>query len=131
MNEPLKILLIEDDPDDVELLQVALGDLDVLYEMKLVSDGSMVEPFILNCVETPQVIILDFNLPKLHGKDVLKLLKDNPKFSTIPVVILTTSSNPADIDYSYKLGADKYLIKPTSMEGIKEMVTTIVSLARK
>ena len=126
----MKILLIEDDTDDVELLQEALKNQHVPFEMDVINDGSKAVNHFGSSSEAPGIIILDFNLPKIHGREVLLTIKSRPLFKDIPVLILTTSSSKEDIAYSYKHGADKYLMKPSSIEHIKEMVETIVSMAK-
>ena len=72
---------------------------------------------------------MDFNLPKVHGRDILKQIKQTDDFKNIPLVILTTSSSQDDITYSYKEGANRYLIKPTTIVGIKAVVDVIKELA--
>jgi len=127
----MKILLIEDDHDDIELLEGALADNGVLYSIAIIHDGKAAVEYIKNCMESPDIIVLDYNLPKIHGREVLKEIKSADKFKNLPLLILTTSSSKDDIEYAYKYGADKYLIKPISTEGIKEMANVIVSLGTK
>ncbi|MGE5520220.1 MAG: response regulator [Candidatus Dadabacteria bacterium] len=128
MEKTIKILLIEDDIDDVELLQYALDRHSVKYQMEILSNGKEALEYIENCADCPEIIILDFNLPKVHGKEVLKQIKDNADFKNIPLVILTTSSAQDDKDYAGALGANAFLVKPTSTDGIKNTVETIVNL---
>ncbi|MES1219008.1 MAG: response regulator [Bacteroidota bacterium] len=127
----IKIFLIEDDLDDIEILEYALNKQGVLYEMIYVNDGSAAIDFINSIKQIPDIIILDMNLPKVHGRDVIPVIKASPVFKKIPLVILTTSSAKEDMEYSYKNGADKYLIKPTSVEQIEENVKIIVGLVSK
>jgi DNA-binding response OmpR family regulator len=127
----MKILLIEDDPDDVELLEEALTKYEVLYKMDVVRDGNAAINHIKTSTHYPDVIILDFNLPKVHGREVILTIKSTSTFNRIPLLILTTSSAKEDIDYSYQHGADKYLLKPINLEQIKTTVDTIVALVNK
>jgi len=127
----MKILLIEDDPDDVELLQDALTKHEVLYQMDVVKDGNAAINHFKTSNNYPDVIILDFNLPKVHGREVILTIKSTSSFNSIPLLILTTSSAKEDIDYSYQHGADKYLLKPINLEQIKKTVDTIVALVNK
>jgi len=127
----LKILLIEDDLDDIELLQDALLKQGVSYTMEDVNDGNEALDYIQLNKGIPDIIILDMNLPKVHGRDVIPAIKLSENFSNIPLLILTTSSSPDDIEYAYKNGANKYLKKPATVEEIRETVKTILELAEK
>lgn len=127
----MRILLIEDDQDDVELLEDALQDNDVAYAIDVLKDGDAAVEYIRKCINCPDIIILDFNLPKVHGRQIILELKANASYKGIPLLILTTSSAKDDIEYAYQNGADKYLIKPRNIEQIKEMVAEIVRLGSK
>jgi DNA-binding response OmpR family regulator len=129
MKTPIKILLIEDDPDDVELLRDSLNNFDVFYEMNVINDGALVSDYLKTNREIPDVIVLDLNLPRVHGKEILKEIKFRSIYSEVPLLILTTSSAREDMEYSYQHGAKKFLRKPTNMEGIQMTVRTIVELA--
>jgi len=127
----MKILLIEDDPDDVELLQDALARHGVLYQMEVIKDGNAAIKYFKTSEVYPEIIILDLNLPKVHGRDVIVEIKSGSLFQNIPLLILTTSSSKHDMEHSYKYGADKYLLKPVTLEQIKETVEAIVALANR
>jgi CheY-like chemotaxis protein len=127
MSKLLKILLVEDDPDDVDLLREALYDNNVLYEMDIIKDGGLVAPYLQKCTSYPDIIVLDFNLPRVHGRDLMKLIKQTYNFKNIPLYILTTSSAQKDIDYAYREGASKYLIKPTTVQGINDVISILIS----
>jgi DNA-binding response OmpR family regulator len=127
MDKVIKILLVEDDHDDVDLLKEALNDSKVLYNMDVINDGGLVDHYISACVSLPDIVILDFNLPRVHGRDLLKLIKNTPSFKNIPVVILTTSSAQKDMDFAYKEGAHQFLIKPTTVKGINAIVSAILA----
>ena len=92
MSSPLNILLVEDDQDDVELMQDALRDNKVQFTMDIVRQGDKVLPYLKSCKNLPSVILLDLNLPKMHGREVLSRIKLSEDLKQIPVVILTTSS---------------------------------------
>ena len=124
----MKILLIEDDLDDIELLQEALSSRSVPYNMEIVNDGGEAINYIRSCVDCPDVIILDFNLPKVHGREIILEIKSIASFKNIPLLVLTTSSAKEDIEYAYLNGADKYLVKPVDTEKTNELVNTIVQL---
>ena len=129
MENPLRIFLIEDDMDDIELLEESLRDNSVAYTINVVREGDKVSSYLSECTVLPHVIVMDFNLPKVHGKDILKTIKSFEGFKDIPLLVLTTSTARDDIDYSYKMGADKYLTKPSSIKGFNETVAAIVELA--
>ena len=130
MEKVLKILLIEDDNDDVELLQDALQENNLPNTMHVVKDGGLVASYLETCAEVPDIIVMDLNLPKVHGRELIKHIKQLDTFKTIPLVVLTTSSSQNDIDYSYKEGASTHLIKPTTTLGFKGVVDTIRELVR-
>ena len=125
----LNILLIEDDNDDIELIQDALSDNNVSNKMQVIKDGGSVAGYLEKPAGVPDIIVMDFNLPKVHGRDILKNIKRTTQFKNVPIVILTTSSSQNDIDYSYKEGASRYLIKPTTTEGFRDVVKVIQELA--
>ncbi len=97
--------------------------------MDVVSTGDKVISWLEKCGSLPNIIVLDLNLPKMHGRDVLKLLKGHHSFKTIPVMVLTTSSSTDDIEFCLNAGAEKYLSKPSTIEGFKVITDTITSLA--
>ncbi len=129
MKDMLHILLIEDDNDDIELIQDALNENEVSYQLKVIKDGGEVAGYLETGNDIPDIIVMDFNLPKVHGREILKNIKRTDNFKTIPLLILTTSSSQDDIDYSYKEGANRYLIKPTTTSGIRNVVDVIKELA--
>lgn len=130
MLKPLNILLIEDDIDDIELLEEALNGNNVTYNLEVVMEGDLVFTHINTSQNLPEIIILDFNLPKVHGRDVLKQIKLSEKFNKIPLVVLTTSSSKDDIDYAYSLGANKFITKPTTLEEFNEAISLIVECSQ-
>jgi DNA-binding response OmpR family regulator len=129
MSKKLRIVLIEDDTDDVELLQDALDNHNVAYAMTVLKDGSAAAGFCETAEFLPDIIIMDFNLPKIHGREVVNIIRRKPRFANVPILILSTSSSKEDIAYAYRAGADKYLIKPATIESIQDTVKTIVELA--
>ena len=127
----MKIFLIEDDLDDIEFLQEAFKNQGIDAHMDIANDGSAAVNYIRSGLHSPDIIILDLNLPKIHGRDVIIEIKSSDAFRHIPLLILTTSSAREDMEYAYSHGADKYLIKPTTLDQIRQTVTTIVSLLQK
>lgn len=130
MNFHMFILLVEDDPDDVELMHQALIDYGVSYSIETINQGDQVLPFLETSKKFPSIIVLDLNIPKLHGREVLKKLKGSNRFSGIPVAILTTASSAAERENSLRDGADVFITKPSSVSGFKEMVASIIGAVR-
>ncbi len=125
-----KILLVEDDPDHAELIMEVLEEENVQKEIILLQDGLEALNYFQKYGENGaqirvNLIILDLNLPKVHGVDVLKILKQNSRFSSIPVAILSTSSDDETIEEVYKNGADNYISKPTLYEDFVERVKAL------
>jgi len=126
MQNPLKILLVEDDIDDIELLEGALNDNSVVYEMEVLMEGDLVYPYLTNCSILPEIIILDFNLPKVHGRDILIQIKSRDNLKHIPVVVLTTSSAKEDMNFALENGASKFITKPTNINDLNKAIETIL-----
>ncbi len=137
-----KLLIIEDDPDHAELILDIFESENVKNEVLLMKDGQEVVDFLMkgraheqhSQADTEKIVedepgigllILDLNLPKVNGMDVLKYLKKNPTLSTIPVVVLSTSSDQKTILDAYKNGANGYITKPVAYD---EFVSKIESL---
>lgn len=131
MDSVLRILLVEDDPDDIELMHDALKDNNILFSLDTIKQGDAVLPYLEKTDIHPDVVVLDLNLPKMHGREVLKSIKSSPAIAHIPVVILTTSSAKKEIDYCIQNGADQYLIKPVTIQGFNETVASIIKAATK
>jgi len=127
----MRILLIEDDADDIELLQEALKNHAIAFDMEVIKDGKKALDHFRSSSVAPEIIILDLNLPKVHGRELIVEIKTGQTFKHIPLLILTTSSAKEDVEYAYKNGADKYLIKPSTIEKIRETVSIIVQLTSK
>ena len=125
----MQIFLIEDDLDDIELLQDALAG--ISHDLHIANDGDAAIDLIKSGSIVPDIIILDLNLPKIHGREVLQEIKSFDAYRHIPLVVLTTSSANEDITYAYENGANKYLIKPHTGDELKEIVKAILQLAGK
>ena len=129
MPQGIRIFLIEDDADDIELLEVSLKDNNVDYDIEVVMEGDKVQNYLQNCKKLPNIIVMDFNLPRVHGREIIKQIKSNEDFRKIPLIVLTTSTAKEDIEYSYKMGADTFITKPTTIQGFNATVGAIVQLA--
>jgi len=126
----IKILLIEDDGDDIELLREAFDMNNITCHMDVVTEGDKAIPFLESTHELPDVIVMDLNLPKLHGREILTQLRASSNLANIPLVVLTTSSLQDDIKFSYSMGARQYITKPNTMEGFNSAVQAIVSVSK-
>jgi chemotaxis family two-component system response regulator Rcp1 len=129
---PIDVLLVEDSSGDVRLTREAFKDAKVHINLHVASDGAEAMAFLERTgryasVPRPDLILLDLNLPKKDGREVLKEIKESLTLRTIPVVILTTSESEADIDRSYRLYANCYITKPVDLEGFLAVVKSIDS----
>jgi chemotaxis family two-component system response regulator Rcp1 len=129
---PIEVLLVEDSPGDVRLTQEAFKDAKVHINLHVAPDGAKAMIFLRREGEhsnapRPDLILLDLNLPKKDGREVLAEIKGDPALMSIPVVILTTSSSDADILRSYQLHANCYITKPVGLEGFLTVVKSIDS----
>ena len=127
---PLEVLLVEDSPGDVRLTREAFRDAKVHIKLHVASDGTKAMAFLNREGEyanapRPDLILLDLNLPKKDGRQVLEEIKESLVLKSIPVVILTTSSSEADILKSYMLHANCYITKPVGLEGFLKVVRSI------
>lgn len=126
----LDVLLVEDSPGDVRLTQEAFRDANVAVVLHVVSDGIEALSFLRRespyvDAPRPDLILLDLNLPKMDGREVLALVKADEAIKTIPIVILTTSDAEADILRSYQLQANVYLSKPVQLDAFESLVRSI------
>ncbi|GAB3100969.1 response regulator [Lysobacter terrae] len=118
------ILLVEDNPDDVELTRLAFEEANVANDMVVVRDGAEALDYLFargryadrDARELPSIVLLDLNLPKLDGREVLQAIRAEPATRELPVVVLTTSVEPFDVEASYALGVNSYIQKPVDFE---------------
>ena len=127
---PIEILLVEDNPGDVRLTQEALGEAKVRNNLAVARDGVEAlaylrrEPPFAEAAR-PDLILLDLNLPRKDGRDVLAEIKADPDLRRLPVVVLTTSSAEKDILESYNLYANCYITKPVDLDQFVRIVSSI------
>lgn len=127
---PVEILLVEDNPNDVELALHALAKHHLANRIQVVRDGAEALEFVFctgayaqRAIEnSPKVILLDLKLPKVDGLEVLRHIKGDERTRTIPVVVLTSSREEPDIAESYRLGVNSYIVKPVNFEQFTEAV---------
>ena len=128
--KPIEILLVEDNPGDVRLTKEALQEAKVYNRIHTVGDGIQALDFLnregsYSTVPSPDLILLDLNLPKKDGREVLASIKANESIRNIPVVVLTTSKSEEDIVKSYELQASCYVTKPVDLDEFLDVVRTI------
>src|SRR6201998_1792566 len=127
-----RILMVEDDPKDVELSMTALEDYNLVNEVVVARDGEEALDYLFcrgkfqdRSSDNPAVILLDLKLPKVDGLEVLREIKSDAKLKMIPVVVLTSSKEEKDMVTSYKLGVNAYVVKPVDfhefVNAIKEL----------
>jgi chemotaxis family two-component system response regulator Rcp1 len=124
------VLLVEDSPGDVRLTKEAFRDADPQIDLRVAVDGVEAMAYLKRegtylDAPRPDFILLDLNLPKMDGREVLAHIKEDDDLKTIPTVILTTSDAEADIVTSYKLQANCYLSKPVQLEDFESLVKSI------
>ena len=129
-SEPIQILLVEDNPGDARLAVEALKESKVRNDLYHVSDGVEAMAFLNGrneCVDAPlpDLILLDLNLPRKDGREVLEEIKDDPDLRLVPVVVLTTSAAERDLVKTYGLHANAYIIKPIDLDQFIEVVHAI------
>ena len=118
------ILLVEDNPDDVELTRLAFEEASVANRVVVAADGAEALDYLFargphagrDPSELPSIVLLDLNLPKLGGREVLQAIRANPATRDLPVIVLTTSAEPFDVEASYALGVNSYIQKPVDFE---------------
>ncbi|MFH9133844.1 response regulator [Streptomyces sp. NPDC017524] len=138
--QPIEVLLVEDDPGDELMTREAFEDNKIRNTLHVVRDGQEALDFLYQRGEyteapRPDLVLLDLNLPRYDGRQVLEQIKGDPELSLIPVVVLTTSSAEEDILRSYKLHANAYVTKPVDLDQfiaavrqIDEFFVTVVRL---
>lgn len=126
----ISILLVEDDPDHVDLTRIALQTARVPFGLEVVMDGTEALQY-LRCedpyrsAQAPDLILLDLNLPKLDGREVLRTIKSDPELCRIPVIVLTTSSDSADVEVAYQNHANSFITKPTDFDEFLHAIETM------
>jgi two-component system response regulator len=121
---PIELLLVEDNPQDLELALRALRKAKILNRVHVARDGAEALDFIFceglhagrRMTEGPNLILLDLKLPKVDGLEVLRRVKSDPRTKVIPVVVLTSSKEQRDVVESYQLGVNSYIVKPVNFE---------------
>ncbi|MEO7413938.1 MAG: response regulator [Opitutaceae bacterium] len=125
---PVDLLLVEDNPEDLELTRRALRKAGLSHGVQVCRDGAEAVDFIFcqgayakrQIADTPKVILLDLKLPKIDGIEVLRRLRADPQTKIIPVVVLTSSKEQRDIVDAYRLGVNSYIVKPVNFDSSRK-----------
>ncbi len=131
-NNKSTVLVAEDDEDDRLLLKEAVDELGFSVDLLFVEDGEELLDYLSKAgngkANEPDLILLDLNMPKKDGRQALREIKETAEYSTIPVAVLTTSSSETDRWYCYDLGANNFITKPPSFDGLKDAVNYLLEL---
>jgi len=127
---PIEVLMIEDDPADVKLTRRLMRDSKLRVSLNVVGDGAAALDYLRRTggyedATRPDLILLDLNLPKKNGREVLEEIKDDEELKALPVVILTTSDSEDDISATYHNGAASYITKPVGLREFGRVVQSI------
>lgn len=130
LGQPITVLLVEDDPGDEMMTLEALGENEAHNTVFVARDGQEALNFLYradphSAAPRPDLILLDLNLPKYNGRQILERIKTDPDLCTIPVVVLTTSSAEEDVLSSYRLHANAYVTKPVDFPRFQEAIKQI------
>ncbi len=128
--QPLRILLVEDSPSDIDLTKEALDEGQVIHELFVVEDGVAAMQFLKKegayaDVPRPDLILLDLNLPQKDGREVLAEIKDDPTLKRLPVIVLTTSADEEDICSTYEHYVNCYITKPVNVDEFIRVVRSL------
>ena len=128
--QPVRILLVEDSPADIELTRQALAEAEIANEVVVVSDGDAAERYLRRegtyaDAPRPDLVLLDLNLPKKDGRELLVEIKRDPRLCTIPVVVLTTSASDEDVAHAYRSHVNSYVRKPVRLADFIRLVRMI------
>jgi len=125
--EPTQILLIEDDPNDVELVQIALDNYNFVNQIHVVSDGEQAIHYLFGrdgqppTQPLPRLVLLDLKIPKINGIQVLEMIRKSPRTRNLVVVVMTSSGENRDLKACYDLGVNSYVVKPLDFQKFVEM----------
>jgi two-component system, chemotaxis family, response regulator Rcp1 len=130
IERPMQILLIEDNPADVELTELAIHENKILAKLNVASNGEEALSYLMRmgpygAALRPDLIMLDLNLPGLDGREVLRTVKSDPELKQIPIIILTSSESDVDVLKAYSLGANCYISKPVQYDAFSLVLRKI------
>jgi two-component system response regulator len=131
MINPTKMLLVEDDPNDIELIQLAIQDLTFVRTLDVALDGEQALDYLFGTsaqssrVELPRFVLMDIKLPKLTGVEVLRAIRENSDTRYLPVVMMTSSAEEADLSACYNLGVNSYVVKSLDFQQFQQTVRQV------
>jgi CheY-like chemotaxis protein len=129
--EPSRILLVEDDPNDVELIQLSFEHHNFINQMDVVGDGEQALHYLLGqdgnppSQPLPRLVLLDLKLPKVNGIKVLERIRSHPRTRQLVVVVMTSSAEDRDLDACYNLGVNSYVVKPLDFQRFVELAQQV------
>lgn len=126
MNKKITILICEDDEDDQYLIKSILEENNIEHEVIFADNGQKAMDFIQNKNNKVSLVLLDLNMPVVDGREVLKQIKSHSELGKLPVIVFTTSNAGFDIEQCYAIGANCYIIKPSSYERLNDILLTIM-----
>ena len=121
-----KMLLVDDDPNDIELVQLAIADLTVIRTLDVLTDGAQAIQYLIGSAEQspvaalPRFVLMDLQLPKCTGIEVLRAIRQNGRTQHLPVIIMSSSSEDSDLEACYNLGVNSYAVKPLDFQRFQE-----------
>lgn len=127
IHDPVDILLVEDDPNDVELIQLALDNYNFVNYMRIVRDGEEALHYLIGNDDQPPIhpiprlVLLDLKLPKINGIQVLEAIRNHPRTQNLVVVVMTSSVESQDLKACYDLGVNSYIVKPLDFHQFVEV----------
>ena len=125
MQQPVEILLAEDNAEDAEMTIRALKRNNLANHLHWVKDGAEALDYLFGTAQLPKLVLLDIKMPKVDGIEVLRRLKASPATRGIPVVVMTSSNEERDVVESYRLGVNSYIVKPVQFDAFMETVAKI------
>lgn len=122
----IRIFIAEDDIDDVEIFELALNEIHKDVELTTALNGKELFQKLRNATIVPNLIFLDINMPVMNGYECIKILRSEAAYKDIPVIVLSTSANPPDIDFMYNHGATCYITKPIKFSDYKRVLNSVI-----
>lgn len=125
LTRPLRLLVVDDSSADILLLQEAITEHGLRTDLHTALDGEQALAHLRGAGPRPDLVLLDLNMPRRNGHEVLRELKQDPSLRSIPVIIFSTSSSPSDIEDCYANHANSYLVKPVDFDGLGDIVRAL------
>lgn len=131
-HKPVKILIADDDPEDVELIEEALLKIEPALELRKFTNGRTAIEYLVSSQdqELPCLIILDYSMPEINGSQVLSRIKDEARYELIPKVVLSTSNAPLHIHECIANGATEYLVKPDNLTALNALAHKLLAFCK-